>query len=126
MKAPLVLTGVVVALVLVSTVEAYALGRELTVRPGDSASFTYRGQLGWWCHKYAARERWSGGRSHVFCVVGDQTPNVSLLFGRKALTVEVEASAEHTRVRKIRRRVCAEPGRCWFQDTWRFSGGAGR
>ena len=127
MKGKLAVTGVVAGLVLAGTAGGYSLGRHVPLYPGDTATFAPRGQQpgGWWCHYFGTKERGSGGRSHVSCAVGDQTPNVSMLFGRKLLTVEVVASAEHTRVSKVRKRVCAEPGRCFFQDTYTFAGGAG-
>jgi len=128
MTGKLALASVVAGLVLAVTAAGYSFGRQVALYPGDSASFTPRGQQpggGWNCHYFGAKERGSGGRSHVSCGAGDQTPSVSMLLGRRLLTVEVVASAEHTRVTKIRKRLCPEPGRCFFQDTYRFAGGAG-
>jgi len=114
-------------LILAGTAGGYALGRVVALHPGDTGSFVPVGAAaGWWCHYFQPSAKVAGGRSYVSCIVGDQTPTVRLLAPSKSpLSVEVDATVGATHVRKVRRRLCAEPGRCYFEDTYTFSGGAG-
>jgi hypothetical protein len=109
-----VLAGIGV-LTLAATAGGYALGRDVAIRPSDTATF---GQ-GWRCH-YPRK-------GDVDCHTGDATPYVQLLTQTLAgpLTLKVRATVGSTHVRKVRRRVCREPTRCWYEDTYTFSGGAG-
>src|SRR5262245_5278941 len=87
--------------------------RVVTLRPGDVASFG-----GVWRCGYAKT-------TFIHCGVGDQTPDVELRNPQGPLVVKVTASVGYTRVTKVRHHVCADPGRCRYEDTYIFSGGAG-
>jgi hypothetical protein len=114
MRTRLILFAAAGAMMLAGTAGGYAVGRIVTLRHGDTASFTN----GWWCSYVRA--------SAIHCIVGDQTPDVDLLSRSKgSLTVKVRATVGVTHVRRLRRHICAEPDRCWYEDTYNFSGGAG-
>ena len=113
MRLRLILAALIGAAALAGSAGGYIVGRVVTLRPGDTASF----KGGWSCGYFRASE--------VHCIVGDQTPDVELVTpGRGPLTVKVTASDRYTRVRVVRHRLRGESG-YYYESTYIFNGGAG-
>src|SRR5713101_6853956 len=108
MRFGLILAALIGLVTLAGSAGGHIVGRVVTLRPGDTASF----KGGWSCGYFRTTE--------VHCVVGDQTPDVELLTpGRGPLTVKVTASDRYTRVRIVRHRFRGESG-YYYESTYTF------
>ncbi len=109
--------AVVATLTLAGSAGGYVVGRVFSLKSGDTAAF----DNGWRCHYGYPR------KGDIDCFVGDTTPGVQLLgpTRRGPLSLRVRATVGSTHVSRVRKRICAEPKRCWNEDIYTFRGGAG-